>query len=265
MKRPEVIRFLRSFFSELKNADPAAQPLKPFFDLILSLKRNLPLSIPLLRELADFAKGNEGPLFRRIDRRYHRLCRLQEELHSLDLKKAAHGNVKSFILEDYVFSQIDFSRYRQMGEKDFGRLFPDGLGDFDDAFFKKNFRLGRDEIRAVIEGSYKKEDGLYKLQRENPLILSVMRTLETSLEDSPLLRPAEIEEELKNLLDFIKSEKIPHMELLYPLLVSSLDNATVSHEDGMTTRLFVSAQGELSGTFQPAGKAWTRSLLRLTP
>ena len=266
-----VASFLKSFFSELDQAAPDARELGPFFDLVLSLKQNLPISINLLRELAGITNAKEGIsfskggiLFSRIDRRYYRLCRLQEELSRLDLKKAAPGVSP----EDYVFSQIDFARYREVAEKDFTTVFSDGLGDFDESFFKKNFFLGRDEVRTTIEESYEKTEGLRKIKRENPLILSIMRALESSLEDSPLFTPKEINEELKELLDFVNFHKLmpdsmnlPYTKLLFPLLVLSLDNVLVSHADGMTTKLSFSAQGDLMGTFQPDGKAWTRVLI----
>ena len=233
----------------------------------------LPFSLPLLRDMADLAAGKNrvtGPLKRRIERYYIRLCRLQEELGRLELKKAALGatlgisGYKTF--EDFAFSQIDFSRYRKMDEKDFDELFPEGLRDFDETFFKKNFNLGRREIQSVIEGSYKKIEGQYMLKRETPLVLSLMRTLETSLETSPLFSAGEINEELQKLLDFIeggraKGKLLPGMERLFSLLVLSLDNVLITHGDGMTTKLFISPGGDLSGTFRPGNKPWTLVLI----
>ncbi|MCL2070117.1 MAG: hypothetical protein FWH19_03935 [Treponema sp.] len=266
MNRPEVALFLKSFFADLKKAGTdlreAAPLLKSFNELILSLKRDLPLSIPLLKELANFKNNSEGIVFHRLERRYYRLCRLQNELSRLDLKKAAPGvSSGTANLEDFVFSQIDFSRYRAIEEKDFKMIFPDGLTDFDEAFFKNNFRLGREEVQNLIKESYEKAEGLHKLKQENPVILSIMRSLETSLEDSPLFTSGEITGELKNLLDFCHAAMPNNTELLYPLLVYGLDDTQISHSDGMTTRLFIPAQGDLSGTFQPAGKPWTRVLI----
>ena len=177
-------------------------------------------------------------LMNRLERRYLRLCRLQNEMSRLDFKNAPPGTSP----EDFIFSRIDFSRYREIQDQSFKEFFLDGLEDFDEAFYKKNFRLDREEIRSLIENSYKKTEGSYRLQKETPLILSVMRTLETSLEDRPLFSPEETENR-------------------FNLLLSSLDGVTVTHRDGMTTRLFVSAEGGLSGTFQPGGKPWTRVLV----
>jgi len=284
MNRPEARQFLGDFFAgpgDTGTASAGAE-LKPFLDLVLSLKQNLPLSIPLLRELAGLITDREqkspgevkqetGPILGRMDRRYQRLCRIQKELGRLDLKKAAQENSPDTALEDYVFSRIDFSRYQTMNEKEFEFLVPGGLTDFSEAFFKKNFRLGRSELQSLIKRSYKKTDGVYRIQPadqwENSLILSVMRTLETSLETLPLFTAEEIQDETENLLGFVegsagKRSILPGMKRLYPLLVSGLDNVHITHADGMTTRLFISAGGDLSGTFQPGGKPWTVTLIK---
>ena len=266
MNRPEVFQFLKSFFAGLKNVPGAGQKgLEPFLELVLSLKQSL-ISVPLLRDLANFIleKDSNTSIKRKIDRRYKRLCRVQEELGRLDLKKAVSNKDKSFTLEDYVFSRIDFGRYRKMDKKEFEGIFPEALTDFDDSFFKKNFSFSREEIRTAIVGAYGLEQGAYLIKRETPLVLSVMRALDTSLESSSLFSAGEIGEELKKLLDFAggAAKALPGTELLYPLLVSALDNRSVTHEDGMITKLFLSPKGDLSGTFRPADKAWTLVLIK---
>ena len=221
--------------------------------------------IPILRDLADLTAEKHrrnGPIKRRLERFYMRLCRLSNELSRMDLKKARLGatlGVNGYkTLEDYAFSSIDFSRYRIIAEEDFDKLFPEGLTDFSGGFFKKNFGLGREELLSVIEGSYQKTESEYRLQRENSLILSAMRTLETSLEAVPLFTAEEITAELQSLPDSVR-EKLPKQ--LYPLLVSSLDDTLATHSDGMTTRLFIQPNGDLAGTFQPGGKGWTLVLI----
>ena len=181
-------------------------------------------------------------LMNRLERRYLRLCRLQNEMSRLDFKNAAPGVSP----EDFIFSRIDFSRYREIQEKDFEFLFLGGIDDFDEAFYKMNFRLNLNEIKSLIESSYEISGGLCILKRENPVILSLMRTLETSLEDKPLFSSEEVS------------------EMVYPVLLSRLDGVIFTHRDGMTTRLFLSAEGELSATFQPGGKPWTRVLVTAT-
>ena len=264
-----MFQFLDSFFAGLSSAGVSSRgaDLSPFFKLVLSLKHHLPLSIPILRELACLEAGrtvgnDAGILKKRIDRCYLRLCRVQGELSRLDLKKAASG----LKLEDYVFSQIDFSRYREIDIARFETIFSEGLKDFDEAFLSKKFGMGRRELQSLMEGCYKKTEMNYQIQKENPLILSVMRTLETSLENSALFTAGEIREEIINLYDFAGGEKVkgkilPGMEKLYPLLVYGLDGVLITHEDGLTTKLFISKEGDLSGTFRPADKPWTKVLI----
>jgi len=142
----------------------------------------------------------------------------------------------------------------------------EGLKDFDEAFFKEKFFLDKKEVQSMIETSYIKTEGLYRLQRENSMILSVMRTLETSLEDLPLFTPEEISEELRKLPGFDDgslwpfSPEIRNIEMLFSLLVLSLDGVAIKH-DGVETKLFVSAEGNLEGIFQPDNKPWTRILI----
>jgi len=235
--------------------------LKHFLDLVSSIPEP---TIPLLSELAALAGGTEGKtagiITRRINRCYLRLCRIQEELGKLDLRKAATPGTA---LEDYVFSQIDFSQYREMDEKHFETLVPEGLTDFDETFLQKTFGLGRREILSVIEESYIHSGELYRLRRDNPLILSIMRTLESSLENLPLFNAREIQKELKNLVEY--NGRIQGTELLFRFLVNSLDDVLITHDDGMTTKLFVSPQGDLSGTFRPGNKPWTRILIPFHP
>ena len=253
--------------------------IKPFLNLVLSLDQNLRHSIPILDNIASMAVKtdsldgsvkflHEGFLYRRMNRHYLRLCRVTRELDHLDLNKVAHNSLQAFSLEDFVFSGIDFSRYREIDEKDFSLFQPEALGDFSEEFFKKNFGLCRREVQSAIEGSYQKKEsqigimGKYKLTRENPLILSVMRTLEISLENSPLFTIEEIREEAKKLPGFSGQRiVVPDINALYRQLVLSLNDVSVSHGDGMVTKLLISSEGELSGTFRPGNKPWTRVLI----
>jgi len=211
------------------------------------------------------ADPEPGLLSKGIHRRYLRLCRLQGELAGLDLEKAKPG----VSLEDFVLSKIDFLRYREIEDKYFDTLFMEGFKDFDEAFFKEKFYLGKKEIQSLIEESYKKTEGLYRLQRGNSMILAIMRTLETSLEDLPLFTPEEIGEELEKLPGFDNgslesfSPEIQNVETLFQLLVLSLDGVVINH-DGVETRLIVSAEGNLEGIFQPDNKPWTRVLIPMS-
>ena len=282
MKILEVNRFLKSFLSSLENRRPdyPEKVLKPFLDFIISLNQDLHFFIPILLELATLKTNNvmdkaAGLLKRRIERRYLRLCRLQDELNHLNLKNAmlsreTAGAARQLSPEDYIFSQIDFSRYREIGERDFGLFFPEGIKDFGDDFLKRQLGLDRSGILSLIERSYEKVHRNYRIKQESPLILSVMRTLETSLEDLPLFSAREIKLELRSLLcyfggGFISSpEEIENIYMLYSLLVYNLDNIFITQQDGSKTKLFISPNGELSGTFMPDGKPWTRELIPVT-
>ena len=253
------------------NQSELVRSLKPFMDFLLSLKKDKP--IPILRDLAMLVSADKTGqrqidfLKKRLDRIYKRLCCQQKELGSLDLKKAYSSASQRKLasagnLEDYVFSRIDFSRYREVSSVDFESFFLEGVADFPDSFFRINFRLGKKETSLLIKESYEKKGEIYKLQKETPLILSVMRTLETSLEASPLF----IIEEIQSELDFLKditgaNTKMPEAKTLFSLLAFSLDNINITHDDEMITKLFIPPHGGLSGTFRPGDKPWTRVLV----
>jgi len=239
------------------NRHEAIKILKPFFDLVLSYQD---ISIPILKELTFLGtgtkppKGETGLLKKRINRRYLRLCRIVNELSRIDFNKAKTGTSP----EDFVFSKIDFSRYRQMDENDFDTLFPEGLSDYSEEMLTRNFSMKKQEIQNLIESSYKKEDGKYLMERENPVILSIMRALDISLEDMPLFTPEEILAELNRNP---ASNAKPAIDTIFPLLVASLDSVFISHDDGMVTNLHLTEKGDLKGIFHPAGKPWTRILI----
>jgi hypothetical protein len=244
----------------------AIKILQPFLDYVLSVNKNEAFyaAIPILRELtgiaADAPQAEAGPVKKRINRLYYRLCRLQEELGQLDLKKARPNVSLGLALEDFVFSNIDFSRYKEINENYFTMLFAEGLEDFGESFLRENFKRGGKEIKTLIGESYKKAEGVYKIEKASPLVLSVMRTLETSLDTLPLLGLEEITKEFDSIP--AKYGGRENQKKIYSLLVTSLDGVLITHNDGMTTKLFITASGELAGTFRPADKPWTRVLVR---
>jgi len=250
--------------------EEAIKTLKPFLDYVLSINENMGFyaSIPILRELTGMAANaarptaaaEEGPVKKRINRVYLRLCRIQEELEKLDLKKAKLNVSLGLSPEDFIFSNIDFSRYKEISENYFTKIFAEGLADFGDDFLKENFNRGGKEIKTLIEKSYKKSGNVYKIEKESPLLLSVMRTLETSLETLPLFSRQEIMKEL-NMIP-AKYGGTENQKKIYSLFVSSLDGVIITHDDGMTTKLFIKDSGELAGTFRPANKPWTQTLIK---
>ena len=269
MNRIEATQFLGSFFTSLSRTGSVNRDtdLKPFFNFVAVLKRGPLLFIPLLRELSALGTGHATDkesdfLEKKLERIHCRLCRVQEELKRLDFKKAASGVSP----EDFVFSQIDFSRYREIEASYFEALFPCGPDDYDETMLRKTYDLGRKEIRSLIEESYVMTEGIYKIKKETPLVLSVMRCLETSVDCSDLFTAEEINRELKSLLDYVYGVKpgrslVSGMEKIYPLMAFSLNGVDIIHKDGMKTTIFVSKEGYLSGTFRPAGKPWTRILI----
>ena len=238
---------------------------KPFLEFVLSIREESSDAISFLRGLASLALNRglpDGQLKRRIDRVYFRLCRVQEELGTLDFKKAQPGLSSGTSLEDYVFSRIDFSRYREITETVFEYHFLEGVSDFSGSFFRKNFNLDKDKIHSLIKECYEKANKMYQLKKENPLILSVMRALEISLETSPLFTIEEIQRELYYLQGLVgAAKKMPIAQTLFSLLILSLENESITHKDGTVTKLFISPQSELSGTFYPGGKPWTKVLI----
>ena len=256
--------------------------------------RNLPpaasLDIPLLR---DFANPPGTVLKQRLERRYRRLCFVQGELMRLNSLKAAEkaagldsGAVKNpapaSSFEDFVFANMNFNRYKKIPDADFN-FYIDGIDDFDNLFFLKNFKIDAAEAEAAIISAYKKSDSFYCLGRMNPLILSLMRTLETSLETAALAREEEIISELNALYSFLSFEKKQpppaanaaegkaaasagifsheNVSQFYTFLIGGLDGLVFVHSDGSKTRLFLNPEKRLVGTFLPGNKPWTMPLV----
>ncbi|MCL2093479.1 MAG: hypothetical protein FWH12_04710 [Treponema sp.] len=170
-------------------------------------------------------------IYERLERRYRRLCRVQKELEDLDLSQAREDKKT---LEAYVHSRIDFSRYRRIPLEDFEDFYLPGLQDFEDPYLVSAFALDRRELSSLITKSYTRTEPWYLLTIESNLVLSVMRTLDCSLDWEPLVD---------------KTEK----ETLGPYL-HDLD---FTHSDGAITTLNLSDHGELVAHFRPKGKSWT--------
>jgi hypothetical protein len=233
---------------------------------------------PGITLLRDFASPPGVALMQRLKRRYRRLCFVQEELGRLNSLKAPAGNNSlkgktsgGISFEDFVFSNMDFSRYKKIPEEDFS-FYLEGIEDFDIGFFMKNFRINPAGAEEAISGAYKKIGPFYCLLKKNPLILSLMRTLETSLESVPLIQEEEILNELNALYTHLNAKKSPQAETsrgiftfenigpFFSFLLNRLDGLRILHSDGNETKLFVNNEGKLSGTFMPGNKPWTLSL-----
>jgi hypothetical protein len=165
------------------------------------------------------------------------------------------GAVYRGSFEDLVFSTIDFSIYRKIDVEEFSLLFDEGLKDFGESFYQKAFKTNRENIRKTIFRFYLKAGPFYICRKTNPLILSIMRSLHTSLEFAPLLAPDDLAGNAAG----------------YRSIIAALDGVVIRHDDGMETRLFTRSpdanartEGQVTllwGIFHPFGKAHTIPLL----
>ena len=194
---------------------------------------------------------------RRVESRYRRVCHVRRELAKLSEHSNEDGENKAYggSFDDFVFSSIDFSLYNKIEAEEFTLLFDEGLADYDENFYHRAFGTNRDAVRETIFRSYIRAGPFYVCKRANPLILSIMRSVHTSLEFAPLLSPADLNEDDRNQ---------------YPALVAALSGVVIRHNDGMETRLFAPGPNDgafmpgaaLCGTFHPEGKAHTMVLIR---
>jgi hypothetical protein len=247
--------------------------------------RSLPADIPILKNIAGLIRGDasseapSGIITGRLESRYLRIRFVQEELGKLDFTQAGPGTA----FEDFVFSRINFSVYNKIDEKTFRLLYETGPDDYEDVFFEKNFRKNRGEIGDIIHRSYKKIGPFYYMLREKappgPLLLSIMRTLQSSLEFRPLLNREEVLNECTGLIRFLQERagegRSACPVLLYPAeirnapgpaaeytapgkesffylaqsfgtlfrcILRCLDQIALTHDDGTETRLFTDAE-----------------------
>lgn len=233
---------------------------------------------PVLRDIAALRAGENDPsgiIRRRLDRRYARIRVVYTELSKLDFKKVKPGAG----LDDFVFEQTDFDIYKKISRDDFTLFFTEGLDDFDDAFYKNNFRMDRGAIKKTIRRWYRPGDGYYSCGDgdANPLLLGIMRTLHTALDFTPLIQAEETLRECTAIVRFLQSqsalgaeamqELAEHFPRLFHGILRGLHQVTVTHADGMVTTLSVPASPSppvLYGTFRPLNKAHTIPLSSAT-
>jgi len=185
---------------------------------------------------------------RRIESRYRRLLFVHRELADLDAAVKQRGDAPAESFEDFVFSRIDFSVYKKIDAEEFRLLFDDGLDDYADAFFQKAFNMNREKVRSVIAGAYIQAGAFYLCKQAGPLLLSIMRTLHTSLEFAPIIAAGEL-----SGADQLR------------VMAELLNGTVIRHSDNSETKLFIpggnSGSPLLCGTFYPLGKACTIVLI----
>jgi hypothetical protein len=196
-----------------------------------------------------------------------RVRSVQQELEKLDFKKVRPGT----LLREFVFDEADFSIYETLRGEDFSLFSGPGLDDFDETLFRKVFRIDRRELRVIIEGAYRREGDLWTVKDprilRNPLIMSITRTLSTSLEFLPLFSEAELLEELRALSRFLGvAGVVPGATGLTKGLIEALQGREITHSDGMKTHLDAvrtdGGETELRGIFRPGNKPYTMTLVR---
>jgi hypothetical protein len=242
---------------------------------------------PILKGMAELGSGASlsakrgGTVFpgtenlrERLESRYARIRFVHEELGRLDFGKARPG--RDF--DEFVFEQIDFSVYDSIGEDEFRLIWDTGLADFSDAFYEKNFRMNREAVKRLIHRAYTRNNDRYSCgggekQLSDLMVLSVMRTLHTSLEFAPLFDREGIFHECTGLVRSLEKDQgetysylVRSLGDLYRELLQSLHAVTLKQGDGTDTLLSVagdaSGQPVLYGTFHPHNKAHT---IPLTP
>jgi hypothetical protein len=205
----------------------------------------------------------------KLERRYRRLCFVQEALEKINFKKAKPGQG----FEDFMLGQTDFSFYASIDEETFTGLFIKGLEDYPDSFFMTAFRTGRATIQKLMLESYAAKAGKRELVKKNLFILSVMRTLHSSLDFGPLWDKEGILGEFKAVLTFLKEHRIigegqeaiakERGDEIFLCLLSLFHHTRWRHKDGAGTRLFLAPLRDslcLSGTFSPGGKPHSLAL-----
>lgn len=275
---------ISSFFTLLKNKTYDNNAVNQFLTDLSDIPVDA-LAMPILRDIKELGDGTRTPVYpgggiirTRLESRYRRICFVYQELKKLDFKKARPG----MLFDDFVFEQTDFGIYKRIPQEDFYLLYEAGLDDFDDKFYIKKFRINRSAVRTIINRLYRPAGAYYCCKEEkilrNPLLISIMRTLHTSLEFVPLIGSGELLQECTGLIRFLLTQSDMDKDMFFYMaqgfnelfcrLLCNLHNVTVTHSDGMDTTLFTAAADKtetsaftLWGTFRPLNKAHTISLV----
>ena len=227
-----------------------------------------------------------GPLRQGIHRRYLRICFVHQELGSLDFSKAQQG----IEFNEFIFEQIDFSIYYAIPQEDFVLFSSVGLEDFDEGFYNRFFQLDKAGAEAMIQGAYTLQGSQYCLRNEkfrfNPLLMSIMRNVHTSIDFAPLLSSDALLKECTALVHYLEQGSqggeglgkevyfylARGFKRFYARALAALDGASLRHPDGAITRLSAKvgsaatdrsgndARISLLGVFNPGNKPYTIEL-----
>jgi 8-oxo-dGTP pyrophosphatase MutT (NUDIX family) len=255
------------------------QLLRDLGTLPADVRRELPLlfDIAVLCAASGAPPASWGPVRQGLNRRYLRIRFVQGELERLDFNKAAPGAA----FNDFVFDQIDFSMYKKIPEEEFTLFSGGGLEDFDPSFFERAFRLSREKAGLLINAAYTRIGGFYYVKQEkllaNPLIMAILRNLQTSLEFGPLFTAGALQRECAALLRFLEDgSEVPGtrpeaafylsegFDRFFAALIRALHGSGLTHSDGMRTDLSAVHEAgglTLKGTFHPQGKGYTIPLV----
>lgn len=255
--------------SDRESRDRDLPRTRQFLLSLAALPADAQTALPILRDIAALcsetpgAAASWGPVRRGLNRRYLRIRFVQRELERLDFKKAKPGAT----FDDFVFDHIDFSAYKKISAEEYSLYSREGLEDFEPPFFTRNFRLSREQILDMIRRAYARIGGFYYIRGEkiltNPLLMSVLRTLQTSLEFAPLFTGAAVWDECRTAFPLAPAGD-DESNRLFASLVRSLHGASMIHADGMKTDLSVLREERallLKGAFHPQGKTSTITLL----
>jgi hypothetical protein len=201
-----------------------------------------------------------------MESRYRRIAFVQQSLGKIDFSKAKPNSS----VEDFIFSQSDFSIYEKIDAKTFSLLYIDGLDDLSDDFYQKTLSKEKKEIKKIISLHHKLIDGFY-VSDGNPFLIPIMQSIQTSLDFVPFPHQNQCYKELEKLFDFLnKNANLPEVffqylvqeedDIFYNLLLL-LDKTEVMHNDKMVTCFFIGEEKNntaLFAVFHPEGKAFTK-------
>jgi hypothetical protein len=190
--------------------------------LLLMDIRDFSTGLENLQEICHFVahpERNKGSIHKKILSRFLRLRYMNEIMERAMAEKEMHPPKPMEDFGDYVYRTVPIEHYREFDKKHFELLLIGGLNDFDDSFFRNNFRRSKGEIAQLVSSNYRKDKGKYILRSNHDIdIIKTIFILETSVQFQPLISEEEIIKELKISLLRIASDlnlSKPEVELIF--------------------------------------------------